>query len=111
MASFYCAVLGMSAQHQDADHQVLEWGDAQLIVHAIPRHIADTFQIRVPPELREEQAIKLFFTVASIDDAETLACRLGGGVCGAAHASAGMRSRNIFDPEGNIFSVREHTAT
>ncbi len=110
VATFYREVLEMQVRHQDADHQVLESADARLIVHAIPAHIAATFAIRVPPELREEQAIKLFFTVASLEQSAAIAKKCGGGFCGPAYEYAEMRSQNAFDPEGNILSLNEHKA-
>ena len=106
LSAFYQALLGMKPLARDAQHHVLESGDMQLVIHAIPEHIARTFSIATPPELREEQAIKLFFTVQDLPGAEGVAAKLGGGVFGPAYPGPGFVARNAFDPEGNIFHLR-----
>jgi predicted enzyme related to lactoylglutathione lyase len=107
LSGFYRRLLGMQLRHADADHQVIESEDIQLIVHAIPPHIAATFRIASPPELREEQALKLFFSVPALAGAATLAASLGGALFGPDHAGPGFTARNGHDPEGNIFQLRE----
>lgn len=107
VADFYRELLGMRVLHADADHQVLESADLQLIIHAIPPAIAATFTIAVPPAPREEQAIKLFFTVDSLAAAEPIAAARGGMIFGGEYLGPGFRARNGCDPEGNIFHLRE----
>lgn len=106
LSAFYQALLGMKPLAQDAEHHVLENADLQLVIHAIPAHIASTFEIAVPPEPRQEQAIKLFFTVDSLADAEQQARALGGGVLGPVYEGPGFEARNAFDREGNVFHLR-----
>ena len=93
----------------DREHHVIESADVQLVIHAIPSHIAASFAITTPPEPREAQAIKLFFTVPSLSTAETVAASLGGQLFGQEFADPGFKVRNGYDPEGNIFQVRENT--
>lgn len=107
LSQFYQRLLGMRMLHGDAEHHVIESADFQLIIHAIPPQIAATFTIATPPEPREEQAIKLFFTVASLADATSVAGASGGAVFGQEYAGPGFAARNGYDPEGNIFQVRE----
>jgi predicted enzyme related to lactoylglutathione lyase len=106
LSAFYQTLLGMNVLYRDADHHLLGSPDAQLIIHAIPARIADTFEITVPPMLREEQAIKLFFTVSDLDAAQATAQALGGGVCASVQEEPGFRACNAFDPEGNILRLR-----
>ena len=106
LSAFYQALLSMRVLVEDTDHHVLGNEDIQLIIHAIPEHIARTIEISVPPEPREEQAIKLFFTVPSLGEGERRASELGGGLLGPVYDGPGFRSRNAFDPEGNIFHLR-----
>jgi len=108
VSSFYEQVLGAKEVHADADHTVLQSPDTQLIIHAIPRQYADGIDNEVPPVVRESQAIKPFFAVASLAEAERLAEELGGRVWGPVWPSPGMRVRNVCDPEGNIVHLREH---
>lgn len=93
----------------DREHHVIESAEIQLVIHAIPPHIAVTIAIAAPPEPREEQAIKLFFTVPSLSGAETVAASLGGRLFGDAYQGPGFKVRNGCDPEGNILQLRENT--
>lgn len=107
LSGFYQRLLGMRLLHADAEHQVIESADLQLIIHAIPPQIAAGIAIASPPEPRAGQAIKLFFTVPSLANAETTAISLGGSLFGPEYAGPGFTVRNVYDPEGNIFQVRE----
>lgn len=111
MSAFYEAVLAMRVASTDGDHRVLASDDAQILLHAIPPHIAADIAIAVPPEPREEQAIKPMFAVANITDAERAAERCGGRLIGAAWEMSGRRIRDVCDPEGNILQLLGETAT
>ena len=107
MSAFYQRVLAAREVHADAQHRVLRSADAELILHAIPPHIAAEICIESPPLPREEQAIKPFFTVASLAEAERVAVACGGRVHGPIWPGPGLRVRNVCDPEGNILHLRE----
>ena len=107
VSQFYQRVLGMKLLLEDDHHHVMESADFQLIIHAIPPHIAASVAIGVPPELREETAIKLFFSVDSLAAAEHAAAQSGGSVFGPVWDGPGFRVRNACDPEGNIVQLRE----
>jgi catechol 2,3-dioxygenase-like lactoylglutathione lyase family enzyme len=109
LSEFYQRLLGMKLLHADAEHHVLKSADTQLIIHAIPPHIAATVTVSSPPKPRSEQAIKLFFTVPSLPAATDLAASLGGGMFGDEYAGPGFKVRNGYDAEGNIFHLREVT--
>jgi catechol 2,3-dioxygenase-like lactoylglutathione lyase family enzyme len=110
MSRFYENVLGLRRLVADDEHHVLESPDIQVVLHVIPPHIAATVVIAVPPELREEQAIKPFFTVTSLAEAERSAPAHGGALFGPVWNGPGFRMRNGFDPEGNILQFRERAA-
>ena len=107
MSGFYERLLGMRRLVADLQHQVLESEDIQLVMHAIPQHIADTITLSNPPAPREDQAFKPFFTVESLAAAEGLAAQLGGQVFGPVWSGPGFSVRNAMDPEGNIVQLRE----
>jgi predicted enzyme related to lactoylglutathione lyase len=107
LSAFYQQLLGMTVRHADDEYHVLDSPGTQLIVHAIPPVIAETFEITVPPVLREEAAIKLFFTVPSLASAGRRARALGGEVFEEEWEGPGFRVRNAHDPEGNILQLRE----
>ena len=108
LSQFYQTLLSMQLRSADSEHHVIESVDIQLVIHAIPPHIAATFEIAVPTVPREAQAIKLFFTVHSLSSAEAVAESLGGKLFGREYAGPGLKARNGYDPEGNIFHLREN---
>lgn len=110
LAGFYETLLAMGRLHADAEHVVLSNVDFQLIVHAIPAQYVSSIVVESPPVPREETPIKLFFTVASLREAEQEAARLGGRLFENEWEGPGFRVRNGSDPEGNIFQLRESIA-
>ncbi|WP_313951602.1 glyoxalase/bleomycin resistance/dioxygenase family protein [Accumulibacter sp.] len=111
LSHFYQTLLSMQVLCADREHHVIESADIQLVIHAIPPRIAARFSIATPPVPREEQSLKLFFTVPSLSGAETVAASLGGALFGQEYAGPGFKVRNGYDPEGNIFQVRENRDT
>jgi catechol 2,3-dioxygenase-like lactoylglutathione lyase family enzyme len=109
LALFYREVLGMKEVHGDKSHVVLDEGQFQLVLHGIPEEIAATFEITQPPEIREDMPIKLCLPVNSIEGARTRAARLGGkvGPKSKEWQARGFRACDGYDPEGNVFQVRE----
>ncbi|KUE80253.1 hypothetical protein ATO46_03650 [Aeromonas schubertii] len=106
-AQFYQALLGMQVLHQDAQYAVLDNGDTQLVLHRMPAPYVEQIVISVPPTLREQCAIKLFFSVPSLARAEVKVADLGGGMLPEQWSGAGFVVRNAFDPEGNLFQLRQ----
>lgn len=107
LSRFYEEVAGMRVLAADGEHRILESGDIQLIVHAVPPEYASGITIDSPPAMRTEQAIKPFFTVGSLAQAEVQAAALGGFVYGPMWNGPGFAVRNACDPEGNIIQLRE----
>ncbi len=107
VSSFYEQVLSAKVLRADDEHRVLQSPDVQLIIHAIPEQYASSIVIQAPPIPREEQAIKPFFTVASLATAERVAEQCGGKVWGPVWPGPGIQVRNFCDPEGNIVHLRE----
>lgn len=107
VSRYYEAVLKMLRLHCDREHIVLDSDDFQLIVHAMPKHIAVGIEISIPPEVRERTPLKLFFTVESIVAARKKASELGGEIFVDSWQGPGFIVCNGYDPEGNVFQVRE----
>lgn len=110
VSTFYERVLGARVLHSDNEHRVLQTQDAQIIIHSIPPQYAESIVIAKPPVVREEQAIKPFFTVESLETAARVTEECGGLVWGPVWPGPRMRVRNICDPEGNILHLRESAA-
>ncbi len=110
LARFYESVAGFRRLHESAELIVLQSPDIQLLVHAIPEHIARDIAITSPPERRENTALKFFFTVPSLSRVRELAAGLGGEVFCENWQGPGFVVCNAMDPEGNVFQVREPVA-
>jgi predicted enzyme related to lactoylglutathione lyase len=110
VTAFYSAVLGLKPIHSDADHSVLNCRGFELVVHQIPKHIADEITIAQPPERRVWGAIRLDYPVRNIEESRRVAQSFGGDVDGAPPEWAD-RSANFFlayDPEGNQIGISQH---
>lgn len=108
-ARFYEHTLRARVEHADEHHVVLATGPMQLVVHAIPAHIARHIVVQAPPALREDTAIKLVFVVDSLAAVRARAAALGGGLAPPERewAAPGFRACDGWDPEGNVIQCRE----
>jgi hypothetical protein len=109
LARFYQEVVGMTEALQDKHHVVLDAEHFQLVIHGIPEQIAAQIHITVPPEVREDTAIKPCLPVDSIEQARLKAQELGGliGPKAKEWEARDFRACDGHDPEGNVFQVRE----
>lgn len=108
MAQFYQAVLKAQVLHVDAEHQVLQSLDTQLIIHAIPTEYRPLATEQSQPATpRSEQAIKPFFTVQNLAVALEIVLQNGGQVLGMPYNAPNLKVQNVADPEGNIIHLRE----
>lgn len=107
VAAFYVGALGFERVSGDRDHTILRCDDFDLVVHQIPKAIADTIAIADPPKRRTSGAIRLDFPVGSVDDARKRARSLGGDVDDAPPPWAARDTRFFlgYDPEGNQFGL------
>lgn len=109
LAGFYEAILGMTKIHESPDVAVLQSPDIQMVVHRMPEERVAEVVIEKPPRLRDS-ALKFFFSVKSLDAARTLAEDLGGGIGTEQWQGPGFVVCNGYDPEGNVFHIRERMA-
>ena len=112
LAHFYQEVVGMTEVHGDKDHVVLDEGSFQLVLHGIPKKIAASIDIKEPPDLREDTPIKVCLPVESIAAARARAVFLGGKIAPKTKewTARGFVACDGYDPEGNVFQVRESVA-
>jgi predicted enzyme related to lactoylglutathione lyase len=109
VAEFYTAALGMQVLASDEHHSRLGCSGFELIVHQIPRHIADGIVIERPPQRRVWGSIRLDYPVPSVEESRRRARALGGDIDDMPPEWAD-RNANFFlgfDPEGNQFGVNE----
>ena len=109
LAHFYQVVTDMQEIDRDQGHVVLADDHFQLVIHGIPAAIAASITITEPPQLREETPIKICLPVASIAHARDRAAQLGGRVepKGKEWQARGFIACDGYDPEGNVFQLRE----
>jgi predicted enzyme related to lactoylglutathione lyase len=111
VARFYFEALGMTRSFGDDSHSVLERGGFELIVHQIPKHIADGIEIEQPPVRRVSGAVRLDYPVESIEHSRELAKSLGGGIDASPPPWADSKANFYlgYDPEGNQFGVSQQS--
>ncbi len=109
VAGFYQQVAGLTEVLRDKDHVVLDDAGYQLVIHGIPKKIAAGIQITSPPRVREGTPIKVCLPVLSIEQARQHAAALGGQVGAKSREweARGFRACDGYDPEGNVFQLRE----
>jgi len=109
MSAFYRSVLGMTSLETSDSHCVLSNGSIELVVHAMPKAIADTITISTPPELRVAIAMKPAFVVESLEKVRAACEKTNGGL----HPESdvwdirGAKVIDGWDPEGNIIQFKQ----
>lgn len=109
VAAFYAGVLGLQPVQTDAAYVVLQAGEVEVVVLSIPAHIAATFTVTSPPEVREDAALKPVFFVDDLRQVRLAAERCGGWL---KPPQAQWRFRGTVvldgcDPEGNVVQFRQ----
>lgn len=109
LSAFYEGLFGLAVTERATDHVLLTSPALRLVIVAIPAHIAATFTIDSPPQLREEAAVKLVFGVDSIASVRERARAHGGRVLAPEREWEfdGYRVCDGNDPEGNVLQLRE----
>jgi predicted enzyme related to lactoylglutathione lyase len=109
LAGFYEKLLALPRTEAGSGFVRLAEAGLQLTLVQAPAAIADRIVIAEPPQRREETPIKLSFAVPDIESLRSLAERLGGGLqdAEAGWAWQGERHLDGWDPEGNVFQLRE----
>lgn len=102
MSAFYGTVLGLKAIDETRIDTYLEFeaGTIRLGLHAIPPHIAEKVEISSPPQLREDNPVKLSFEV---EDVSFQLRRLE--ALGVTVVRRPWGDYDGMDPEGNVFGI------
>ncbi|MFG6429723.1 VOC family protein [Roseateles sp. LYH14W] len=109
VSGFYSAIAELPVTESEPGHVALEANGFQLVVVAVPPHIATTIQIQSPPVRREDTPIKLVFFVRSLAAAAVKVARLGGQMNPPEQSwqFQGAQVLDGHDPEGNVFQLRQ----
>lgn len=113
LSRFYATVTGLVVTETAPGHVVLESPTFQLVLVQMPAEAAATIDLSAPPARREETPLKPVFTVASLETARLAAAELGGTLdpAGTEWQFRHWRVCDGHDPEGNVFQLRERTAS
>jgi predicted enzyme related to lactoylglutathione lyase len=106
---FYEAIAGLALTEAEAGHVVLETGVFQLILVAMPAHLAAGIEIADPPTRRQGTPVKLVFFVTNMAVAREQVATLGGQLNSVDREwiFQGFCVCDGHDPEGNVFQLRE----
>ena len=109
MVRFYVQVLSMMEKINDSDKAILESEYFSLVIHGIPTEVSENIDISVPPRIRENTPIKLYFPVNSIEEARIKASDFGGKVNpkNCEWNASNFVACDGFDPEGNVLQLRQ----
>ena len=112
LARFYEATASMAVVHSDNEFIVLESASQQLVIHGIPKDIAQSISISAPPVRRSNTAIKLILPVESISQARQKSSAHGGEVAPEQQAFQALEFHTCdgHDPEGNVVQFRENVS-
>jgi predicted enzyme related to lactoylglutathione lyase len=112
VAAFYSTALDMKVLVSDEHHARLDCLGFELVVHQIPRQIADGIAIERPPQRRTTGAIRLDYPVRDVAESRKRARSLGGDIDEAPPSWADRNAAFFFgyDPEGNQFGVSQQGA-
>jgi predicted enzyme related to lactoylglutathione lyase len=108
MVAFYRDALALQLRASDEHHARFVIGSFDLIVHQVPKPIADGISAVSPPRRRADGTIRLDFPVPDIATARARAKQLGGAIDEQPPPWAGS-AQDFFlavDPEGNVLGVR-----
>ena len=108
LVAFYVNAIGFQVVEQADEYVVIDHAGIQLVILQAPAQIADAISISDPPAPREETPIKLVF-FAELDTVRTRAPESGGGLMPSEREWRFQDTRvcDGFDPEGNIFQIRQ----
>jgi hypothetical protein len=112
VSAFYQATLGLRAVESEASHDLLRGTTYEIVVHAIPRKIAASIEIKNPPTPRERAAVKPTFVVKSLDRVRHAAEKTGGFLKPASETwhFRGCSVLDGLDPEGNQVQFKQRDA-
>ncbi|MGB8195761.1 MAG: hypothetical protein WCF25_01985 [Acidimicrobiales bacterium] len=106
LAAFYARVLALESSVEESGDIRLRSEQEELLIHSVPPRIAQTIEVRVPPEPREKVALKPVFNVEALDVALDEVMKNGGIVTGNSFTFNGLTRHDVVDPDGSIVQLR-----
>ena len=112
LANFYSEVLDLTREEEGPTFVLLSSEGLELSIIQSPPALAERIQIAEPPEVRESTPIKLSLLVGNLESTRPKIVRLGGGLKASAKAWSWRGAKHLdgWDPEGNVFQLRQSEA-
>jgi hypothetical protein len=112
MSNFYQSVVAMTRHSGDATHAVLEVEGFQLVVHGLRGEPGVSREATGPIHVREDSYVKVCLPVENLASARVRAAALNGELYPPEQEweARGFRACDGYDPEGNVFQLRETAA-
>jgi predicted enzyme related to lactoylglutathione lyase len=110
LGTFYERVLGLEPSVEESGDIRLRGEQEELLIHSIPKRVANDIGLRVPPEPREECAVKPVFNVDSLEDSLDAVKVNGGGLTRRSFTVDGLTRHDVVDPDGNIIQLRSRNS-
>jgi len=112
LAAFYAEALGLDRVEDGASFVLLASAGVELAVVQAPLAIAEAIVVTEPPVVREDTPVKLSFLVDDVEAVRPVVAGLGGGLAApdAAWSWRGQLHLDGWDPEGNVFQLRQGAA-
>ena len=110
LGTFYERVLGLEPSVEESGDIRLRGEQEELLIHSIPERVANDIGLRVPPEPREECAVKPVFNVDSLEDSLDAVKVNGGGLTRRSFTVDGLTRHDVVDPDGNIIQLRSRNS-
>jgi len=110
LGTFYERVLGLEPSVEESGDIRLRGEQEELLIHSIPERVANDIALRVPPEPREECAVKPVFNVDSLEDSLDAVKVNGGGLTRRSFTLDGLTRHDVVDPDGNIIQLRSRNS-
>ena len=109
LSDFYQTVLNMDVTEATKSYEVLNNGSIELVIHSIPKNIADLISIENPPALRSTAAMKPAYIVDSLDTVRQACKGTGGGLKPESElwTIRGAQVLDGWDPEGNVIQFKQ----
>ena len=109
LATFYEKVLDVRPTLEESGDIRLRSEQEEVLIHSIPPRIAKTIEVQIPPEPRQDSAIKPAFDVDSLDASLDAVAVNGGVVTGHSFVLDGVHRHDVLDPDGNVIQLRWRT--
>jgi predicted enzyme related to lactoylglutathione lyase len=110
MSQFYQSIAAMKRLSGDATHTVLEIDGFQLVVHGLRGEPGVRPDASGQISVRQDSYVKVCLPVASLSAARAQVAALGGQLYPPEREwqARGFRACDGYDPEGNVFQLREN---